>query len=350
MLSLKSSGKALFVLAILCPALQAQKMDQLVPLKGTPIAGIVTAMTPTEVTINVRGTDQKVSVLEIKRLTYGDEPRELGTARDHMLSSEWQAGLEQVKKIDVASIDRDYVKQDLEFYSALGQAQVALSAGGDKEAATEALMKYARGAPKNYHFIEVAGLLGRLAIEREKYDDASRFYGFLAKTAREANWPEFALEVAAMEARVLEAQGKFTEALAKYDTIIAANVDSPEATRQKNLATIGKAGVYSETEQAEEGVKLVEQIVQKNDPKLESELFGRAYNAQGRCYIKLNKSLEATLAFLRVDLLFPQHPDIHAEALHYLSKLWAESNKNDRAAAVHSVLAQRYAGSRWAKK
>ena len=58
----------------------------------------------------------------------------------------------------------------------------------------------------------------------------------------------------------------------------------------------------------------------------------------------------ALLAFLRVDLLFNQHPDIHAEALHYLSKLWTGSNKNDRATAVHNVLAQRYAGSRWAKR
>ena len=350
MSSMKFAVVKLFVLlGLLCPPLFAQRTDQLVPLKGTPISGIVIAMSPTEVTMNVRGTDQKVSVLEIKRLSYGEDPRELVSARDHLLNGEWQAALEQLKKIDTSAIARDFVKQDVDFYAAYCLAQGALLAGGDKETATQALMGYARSASKNYHFVEAARLLGDLAVEREKYDDAVRFYGYLAKTSREANWPEYALQVAAMEARVLEAQGKFTEALVKYEAITGANGDSAEAARQKNLATIGKAVVFAETDRAEEGVKLIEQIVLKNDPQ-DSELFGRAYNAQGRCFIKLNKPTDALLAFLRVDLLFNQHPDIHAEALHYLSKLWTGSNKTDRAAAVHNVLAQRYAGSRWAKK
>jgi tetratricopeptide (TPR) repeat protein len=344
-----SIGQVFLFLALLCPAIFAQRIDQLVPIKGTPISGIVIAMSPTDVTINVRGTDQKVSVLEIKRLAYAEDPRELAAARDHILNGDWQSAMEQLKKVDAAAINRDFIKQDLDFYVAYCQAQAALRAGGDKDAASQALMAYARNASKNYHFTEAARLLGDLAVEREKYDDAARYYGFLAKTAKEANWPEFALEVAAMEARVLEAQGKFPEALARYEAIIAANVDTPEAVRQKNMAVIGKAVVFSETNQAEEGVKLIEQIVQKNDPQ-DSELFGRAYNAQGRCFMKLNKSTDALLAFLRVDLLFHQQPDIHAEALHHLSKLWTSSNKTDRAAAVHNVLAQRYAGSRWAKR
>ena len=347
---LRYSSAGIFLLSVvICPTAFAQRTDQLIPLKGVPISGIVITMSPTEITINVRGTDQKISVRDIKRLTFADDPRELAAGRDHILNGDLPAGCDQLKKVDPAAITRDFVKQDLDFYLAYCQAKLALSGGGDKEAATQSLMNYARSASKNYHFISAAELLGDLAVELEKYDEAARFYGYLAKTAREASWPDFALQVAAMEARVLEAQGKFPEALQKYDAILAANINSPEASRQKSFASVGKAGVYAETNQPEEGIKIVDDIVQANDSQ-DTELFGRAYNAQGRCLIKMNKPKEALLAFLRVDLLFNQHPDIHAEALHYLSKLWTGTNKSDRAAAAHNVLAQRYAGSRWAKK
>ena len=77
-------------------------------------------------------------------------------------------------------------------------------------------------------------------------------------------------------------------------------------------------------------------------------LFARAYNALGRCYMKQNKPKDAVLALLHTDVLFYADADAHAEALYYLSKLWSDINKSDRAVAARSTLRERYAGSIWA--
>lgn len=337
-------------LVVAGPAAFAQRLDQLFPVRGTPVTGTISDMSPTEVTMNVRGADQKFSVLDIKRVAFADEPRELTTGRDNILNGDFESGLDQLKRIDGSTISREFVKQELDYYMAYAHAKSALIGGGDKEAASQALFGFARGAPKNFHFIEAAELLGDLAVAREKYDEATRYYGFLSKTAKEAAWAEFDMRVAVLEGRVLEAQAKFPEAIEKYDAVQAATVDSPEANRQKNLARVGKATVLAETGQADEGLKIIEDIVQKTDSQQELELFGRAYNAMGRCYLKAGKSKEAVLAYLHVHVLFNQHPEVHAEALYHLSKLWPTVNRSDRGVEARSVLSERYAGSPWAKR
>lgn len=328
----------------------AQRSDQLAPMKGAPLLGIVTRMTPTEVTINVRGTDQKFSILDIKRLSFADDPRELTAARDFISDGQYESALDQLKKIAETTGLRDLVQQDIEFYIALCQARIALRGGGDKDAARQALLTFARNASQNFHFLESAELLGELSVSMGKFDDAARYYGFLAKTAKESSWAEYELRVSVLEGRVFEAQGKYPEALEKFSAVTDAAVETPEANREKNFARVGKAVALAETGKPDEGLKLIEEVIQKNDEKVETELFGRAYNAQGRCYQKLDNPKFAVLAYLHVDHLFSQHPDVHAEALYYLSKLWTAVNKADRAVAAHAQLTEQYAGSPWAKR
>jgi tetratricopeptide (TPR) repeat protein len=320
-----------------------------VPLRGASVAGNIVSLSPTEVVIRVRGAEQKFSVLDIKRIVYGDEPRELATGRDAILTGQFENGLDLLKRVDASLISNDMVKQELDYYLAYGQGKLALTGGGNKDAAAQAMMNFARSAPKSYHFVEAAEVLGELAVAREKYDEAARFYTYLSKTAQEAGWQEYELRVGVLEGRVLEAQGKFPEAMARFDAVLTSTLDSAEANRQKNYARIGKATAFAEMGKADEGIKLVEEIIQKNDAQ-ETELFGRAYNAMGRCYFKTNKTKEALLAYLHVDGLFYQHPDVHAEALYYLGKLWTAENKSDRAVQARAQLTERYAGSVWSKR
>ncbi|MGE3780111.1 MAG: tetratricopeptide repeat protein, partial [Pirellulaceae bacterium] len=213
----------------------------------------------------------------------------------------------------------------------------------------QAMLAFARSAPKSFHFVEAAEMLGTLAVSREKFDEAAKYYGFLTKTAQEAGWTEFELRVGVLEGRSLEAQGKFAEAAARYDAVIASSIDSADAAQQKNMARVGKAVTLAETGKVDEGIQMLEEIIRQNDIQAE-ELFGRTYNALGRCYLKQNKPKEALLAFLHTDTLFPQQPEVHAEALYHLSKLWTTANKSDRAVAARSLLTERYAGSSWAKR
>ncbi len=339
-----------FAIAILASlfvssTVQAQRVDQVFSVRGTPLSGAITEITKTHVSIKARGSEQKVEVMDIKRVTFAEDPTELVRARDNIFNGQFENGLAELKRIDAATIERDYVKHDLAYYSAYAQAKLALTGGGDKAAARQSLLSFVTGAKDSYHFFEAAQILGDLAVALESYDDAVKYYGAIGKLAP---WPEYQMRAAVFEARALDAQGKYPEAIAKYDTVIANSVNTPEATRQKSLAHVGKTVGLAETGNAEEGVKLLVDIIAKGDSQ-DGELFGRAYNALGRCHLKANRPKDALRAYLFVDLLYSQ-PDVHAEALYHLTKLWQQVNRSDRASAARSLLNERYGGSPWSKR
>ena len=129
--------------------------------------------------------------------------------------------------------------------------------------------------------------------------------------------------------------------------MLSSEQNTPEAVKQKNQANVGKAVCLAETGKLDEAVTLLQDLINKNDPQ-DTTLFARIYNALGRCYMKQNKPKDAVLALLHTDALFYSDADAHAESLYYLSKLWSEINKSDRAVAARNMLRERYAGSVWA--
>ena len=118
---------------------------------------------------------------------------------------------------------------------------------------------------------------------------------------------------------------------------------------EKLLAQAGKASCLAGTGSPDEGIKTAEDIIAKNSPENNAELFGRTYNALGACYLKLKKPQDALMAYLHTDVLFYSNPEVHAEALYNLSKLWLALKKQDRADSARNLLTDRYAGSVWAK-
>ena len=334
----------------LASAALAQRPDQIFPMKGAAISGTITEMAKTHITINARGAEQKVQVVDIKRVIFSEDTPELTKARDNVLNGQYETGLAELKRIDPETLKREYVQQELAYYTAYAQGKLALTGGGDKAAARQAMLSFVSSAKDSFHFFEAAQLLGDLAVALEAYDDALRYYGALGKLAP---WPEYQIRSGVLEGRVLEAQGKFPEAIAKFDAVIGNAVDSPEATRQKAFARVGKALGLAETGKPDDGVKIVQEIIGKNDEKDPQnwELFGRAYNALGRCHVKANRTKEALSAYLFVDLLYSSaSPDVHAESLYFLTKLWPQVNHSDRGVAARSVLTERYGGSSWAKR
>src|SRR5687768_9051282 len=150
-------------------------------------------------------------------------------------------------------------------------------------------------------------------------------------------------------ARSLVGQKDFANALQKFDAVLASELTTPEAAQQKLFASIGKAVCLAETNKPDEGITLIEDIIAKNDAQ-DAELFAKAYNALGNCYLKANRPKDALQAFLHTDILFYADAESHAEALYRLSKLWNDVNKSDRAVAARNTLRERYAGSVWAQQ
>ena len=324
----------------------AQTTDQIQLTSGTRLEGQVVAASPTEVTIDVRGSKRAVSVSEIKQVEFAADPAELRAGRARILAGKYEAGLADLQKINPADVKSELVKRDLQFYLAYATGKVALSSGGGKAAATQAMLAFVRAAPTSHHFFQAAELLGDLSIAQGDFGDAVKYYGAISS---KAPWPEYKMSAMMSEALAMIAQGDFAGAQQKYETVLAAKSDTKEAKRQRLFAEVGKARCLAETGAAEKGIAMIEEIIDKNDAE-DKELFGRAYNALGDCLLKAGKPKDALMAYLHVDLLFYSYPEIHAEALYHLTQLWQQVENNDRSVAARKLLDQRYAGSIWASK
>ena len=304
---------SLLLVATVARTANAQS-DRVDTLRGAPTSGIVdaTQTTKTELAIDDKGTVRRIPVNEIKRVTFTDDPKELSSGRDSVLTGQLEAGYDTLRKVDAAAIKREIVKADLQFYLAYCQGKLALTGGGDKAAAATAMLNFVKTYPNSFHFFEAAEVLGDLASSLQSYDSAVKYYGAIAT---QAPWPDYKLRGAVLEARAYLQQENYAEAKSRFDQVVASTVDTPEATQQKLMAQAGQAVCAAGLGNADEAIKLAEDIISKHSPEDNNELFGRAYNAQGTAYLKAGKQKEALIAFLHTDVLFYSHPEVHAEAL-----------------------------------
>lgn len=330
---------------LLGPAAARAQLDTLL-LRGQQVAkkGLVREITKDHVTLETNGVAQEYDVNQIVRLNFDEEPNELNNARNAIAVRKYQLAAEELKKLDGRQQKNRNVAADIAFYKAYCQAKLALTEGGDKAAASAAMLQWAKSNANNFHFYESAEILGDLAVASGQSADAARYYGSLSS----APWPDYQLKGNIAVGRALVAEKKFAEALDKFQAVASSSESTPEAATQKLLATAGKAVCLAETGKADEGISLLQAIIKDHNPEDDKVLFARTYNALGNCYLKQHKTKEALQAFLFTDILFDVDADAHAEALFHLSKLWADVNKTERANQAKAALKDRYGGSVWA--
>lgn len=324
-----------------------QALDSVYTTKGgVPSKGTVTdAMTKDNVTLDMAGVPRVFPVNEIARITYGDEPSDLANARNSVVAKNYGAALESLKQIAPGTLIRAQMQQDASYYLALCQLKLAMSEGGDRKKAEADMVNFVRNNSNSYHFYEAAEMLGDLAASSGNYEQAVKYYNPISA----APFPELQMRANNAAARALVAQKNFPEALKRFEAVISSDLANAEASSQKLLATVGKAQCLGETGKPDEGVKMLEDIITKNDPQ-DAKLFARTYNALGACHLKAGRDKDALLAYLHTDVLFYSDGEAHAEALYNLVKLWTNLNKADRATAARSTLKDRYAGSVWNSK
>src|SRR5262245_45873146 len=177
-----AASVAIACVAIGQPASGQTQLDQVFLTKGPPSRGTIPAdsgMTRDKVTLEAGAVKREIEVPDIVRITFKEDPPELNAARNHVIQKNYNQALTDLKKVD-QRIDRAYVRQDVEYYKALCQCRLAMSEGGDKSAASEAMVAFVTRAPQSYHFYEAAEVLGDLAMASGKWADASRYYGPIA--------------------------------------------------------------------------------------------------------------------------------------------------------------------------
>ncbi|MCD0460289.1 tetratricopeptide repeat protein [Roseiconus lacunae] len=339
-------GQLILLLLSLLAGHAVAQSDQIYSTSGARLEGNVVGVSPVAVEIDVRGSKRSVSVNEISRVTFAEDPPGLQAGRARAIAGKYKAALVDLQMVNPAEIERELVRQDLIFYLAFVRAKLALTTGGDKREAAAAMLAFVRAAPRSQHFFSAAELLGDLSLAQGDYSQAVKYYGAVSN---KAPWPSYSLRAKLSEARATIAEGNYQRAQQIYDAVLADKSNSVEAKRQKLFAQIGKSRCVAETGSVEEAIAEIENIIDQNDSS-DAELFGRAYNALGECYRKAGKPKEALMAYLHIEILFYADSDIHAEALHNLVELWDELKNPDRSVAAKNLLNERYAGSVWANQ
>ncbi len=339
---------ALVVLVVATSVARAQILDRVKTADGRSTRGTVVQMSATEVVVTDKADqDETISVNKIDVIVYASEPRLLTQARTRMGNQLFEDALIMLSKIDEKAVSRNFIKQDVQFYRALCQARLALGGRGKLSVAGRAMHDFASDADNrdSYHYFEATRVLGELLATSGKHAKAIDYFGRLM----EAPLPEYQMRGRVLSARALMAQRKYQDAVRQFDQVLATTDEGDEAERRWMTARLDNAVCLAETEKADEGIQLINEVL----PQVgldERELRARAFRARGLCYLKKDQKKDALLDFLHVDLLYNSVPEIHAEVLFRLSKLWPALGKGQRAREAAKLLKERYPNSRWAKE
>ena len=323
------------------------RSDTVVPINGSAIRGKVTSATRDEISIDVRGNLQTLPINELQRIVFGNGASGLRQAHEALADGQYANALESLNKVRPTQLKNDLAQQDYAFQVALCKAMLGEEIEGGTTAAAKEMLDFLKKYPKSFHFYRAAETLGDLAMRLGNHSKAATYYSQLAR----APWPDYKMKAAVLEAGALQAQGpqRYAEALERYNIVVNSKARGKQAERQRQFALAGQAACQAELGQTEQAIELAQQVIRDNEPS-DVELFAKAYNALGAGYRQSDNPRDAILAYLHVDLLCYRDRDAHAESLYYLSELWPQVGKPDRATEARSTLKSRYADTTWASR
>ena len=354
-------ARVLVTLVVCCWSARGAALDQIRTHSKETVRGQITEISPTAVKIDKNPLEVSIPVNEIVSISFDGEPDELAKGRNLAIAGQYAEALAALKKTKPEEVKRrKEMVQQLDFYTAYCETQLALGGAGSINTAGPMLMTFLKNNPTSYHYLEAAELMGDLFVAfgmeaqhspdkakqakaSQSFDKAMEYYA----TAGKAPWPGAEAGLNLKRGRALLAQKKHAEAIKAFKSVLG-GAAGPEAESLKLAATLGQATALANDGQAEEGIKLVEEVIAKA-PKGNVELLGQAYLTLGNCHQVAKMPREAVMDYLHVDLLYFQNPQTHSEALANLGQLWQTLRRPDRAREANARLARMYPNSIWAK-
>lgn len=328
--------------------------------KKPPIRGTISSTSKDSVSIQERGEIIRVPVTEIRAVIFENEPNELRDAREAIRQEGNPArAITSLGTVDLATIARAEMKTEIQYFTLLARAHVAMGGGKEKiETVGGDLIKFLNANPNTYHFYEATEAVGQLLRANQSYAKAIEYFNKLSASPIHKANANLAIGWTNLDQNQPDAAQK------AFDAAAASVGSGAGADELRRMATLGKAACLGESGKTDDALKLINEIIAKADPE-ERALHARAYNVMGGVHFKAagqDKSKkaagddkdrhanEAVLAYLRVDILYPHNGMEHAEALGHLATLWDQVGRPTRATDVRARLQAQYPSSRWASR
>lgn len=315
------------------------QLDRVYPTSGSAVTGTVVDVRPDGIVLKTGSANRPFRIDEISKVTFEGDPPQLTRGRDFAINGEFQSALDQLKQLDIAGINREFIAADAAFYLVASQARLALAGQGDKDAATNGLRSFVGKFTNSWHFFEAAELLGDLATASGDFAGAAKFYGALSRSKS----PLIKARAEYLGAVGALRQGEAQQAIAGFDKVISDSIDSTAGIRIKALARAGRAVANAQAGNGQQALQEVNQLIAELSPE-DTELAAKIYNARGAANMALNNTEAALLDYLHTHLLFSSVSDAHAEALGQMVKLWPQVNRPERAAEARQELQSKYPG------
>lgn len=326
------------VWAAAAPLAQAQ-LDRVYDMDGDNVSGAVTNTSKDGVQLDKAGNTQNFMAGEILKIMFEGDPAPLTKAREFALDGQYESALGELKNINFDSISREVIKQDVAFYMAMSEANLALAGKAKLDEAVRKTLAFASNNRNSWHFYDAAKLLGDMALASNNSQKALAYYQSLSQ----APSADMKIESRYLQGLVHLKMGNADAAAAEFDKVLGLKAQTSKTARLQSLCKAGKAVTEAQKGNGAGGLDVTKTLIAEMDPA-DVELAARIYNAQGASY-EANDDLEgAIMAYLHTHLMFSAQPDAHAEALKKLIELWPQVGKPERAAEARQELQKRYPG------
>ncbi len=315
--------------------------------QSTRLSGEITGVSKSGVTIKQQtGGEVEVPANDIALIEWDAAPATLKAALGQESNGAYNEAIDALKNIlEGLPATATNIRTDAEYFIARNLAKAALADSSRLPDAIARMKSFTDANITSYHYYEAMDFLGRLHLAAGNYPQAEAAF----TSVENSGFEDWKISAQSSKARVMLAQNQVDQALAAFDAVLATPAKD-DASKQRQLeAKLGKAKCLNLKNQYDNALTLLESIVKEaaeDDARLQAEacaLSGTALLGQG-------KNLEAALAYLKIDVLFPGQQDFHAEALYNLAQLWPSLGQPGRAEEARAQLEAKYPNSPWTKK
>lgn len=291
---------------------------------------------------DIDGRTRQTPVDEVRSVLIEGEPISVTQARARSEAGGYEAALATLDDLGTATISDKRLLAEVAYLRAVCAARLAEAGQGSAAEAGGQLTAFLRAHPDSWRATSAIRALGDLLVSAGRYDQAVKMYGRMAQ----AGPPSMKREAAVLAASALAAGGDHARAIELLDRVLDAEQQLDATGR---LALARKARCLAAQDQLDAAVDLARRLVREADDA-DAASVAQGYNTLGHVYEEVDRPVDAVLAYLHTDLLFPSDEATHAEALARLATLLREIGKPDAADDARQRLRSEYASSRWARR
>ncbi len=310
---------------------------------NTPLTGDITSISRTEVVVTGRTNkkEYRIPANEVERVRWDGESAQVSQNRIEERNGQFDkaiAGYEAALKVATS----ENLRTDLEFQIARATAAKALKDEDKYDDAIALLEKFRTAHGTSFRYYEALRLLAQLDMAKGDVEKGNAALQAMA----DAPWTDFKMETDILKAKVALAHDDVGGALKALEGVISVAPATPAEKSRRYEALLTKASCLQKQMKYQQATDVLTGIIDEasdDDTKTLAETCIRL----GDCYQAGGRTKEAILAYLRVDILFAKEKKQHAEALYYLSRLFAQDGKPDKASDAAARLQEHYPRSPW---